>query len=248
MLVSGAKRIPAADEAMELEALDFWADDGFLEIARNFFEKRGGIGSGLTKRDRHDQMRHDYHVLSAVRRAGFHDAEFVGYEDDSHPFSKRDGVHPFAPRIRFTHPTGDRLVATTRDTNTSTHITLSPWFEEHEEHHLAERAAQFRHERLNNGLIEGRFDRQAQNADPNQLMTDATDKQAFRVVEDSLKCFYKEKNLNGWPPGATFDMQMYDNTNKETFGYGSIGVFPNDESTAVVGLQPQPPLTGGQNC
>lgn len=166
---------------MALEALDFWGDYGFLEIARNYFEKRGGEGSGLTKRDRHEQMRHDYHAFSAVRRAGFSDAEFVGYEDDSHPFSKRDGEHPFAPRIRFTHPTGGSLVATTRGTNTTTHITLSPWFEEHE-HDLAERAVKFRLERLKNGLIEACFDRQAQNADPNDLKVNATDKQAFRVV------------------------------------------------------------------
>ena len=54
--------------------------------------------------------------------------------------------------------------------------------------------------------------------------------------------------MDNWVGNSVFDLQMYDNTNRETFGYGSIGIFRNDHSDGVKGIKLVTPLSGGQSC
>ena len=190
-------------------------------------------------------MLHNYMTHHMIRSAGFSDVEFLGYEDDSHQLSKRsDELHPLVPRFRFTHHKYGPLVMATRDTNASHHITLHP---EAANPKFAKRDNEFEQERLSDHLMEGRFDRSATLADDASISADAEN--SFRMVEDGVECFVNEQGMTSWPANGNIDMQMYDDTNHRTFGYGSVGVFDDHSTDSQFGdLQPQPPLTGGQSC
>ncbi|KAI6796853.1 hypothetical protein KC361_g4196 [Hortaea werneckii] len=94
--------------------------------------------------------------------------------------------------------------------------------------------------------LDSRFDKEASKADPAHLS--ATARGSFDLVYDSLECFVNDQGLTQWPSKGTIDMQM-DNTNKMTFGYGSIGIFDDHSADSQFGdLKPHPPLTGGMGC
>lgn len=115
--------------------------------------------------------------------------------------------------------------------------------------HLAgfdKREETFRHERFSSNVVEARFDTQASMADPGNIQLDAAN--AFGTIESTLECFVG-------PNGKIKDdhvlsMQFLDNANKATFGFGSVGIFPDASLNGKLkdftprGL----PLEGGMNC
>lgn len=78
------------------------------------------------------------------------------------------------------------------------------------------------HEMFETGVLEARFDGDASEADPASINSDAGT--LFNTFEPDISCFmkddYKDKNI--------LDVQMYDKTNKATFGFGK---FPNLSDT-----------------
>ncbi|KAI7280532.1 hypothetical protein KC345_g4697 [Hortaea werneckii] len=231
-----------------------WLSSGLEEIDLDVFSKRHAwkreLDSGLQSRslsedEHHNQMVHNYITHLMIRDAGYSDVEFLGYEDDEHQLSKRSTeVHPLVPRFRFTHHAYGPLIMATKDTNPTHHITLHP---EESNPKFAKRDAQFREERLSDHLMEGRFDKQASQSDSATLS--ATAQGSFGMVESGIKCFVNEQGMTQWPSKGTNDMQMYDNANRVTFGYGSIGIFDDHNTDGQFhDLQPQPPLTGGMSC
>ncbi|KAI7465999.1 hypothetical protein KC351_g14683 [Hortaea werneckii] len=218
------------------------ADKAIRGIAGKYYGRNRWLSSGL---EEIDLMVHNYITHLMIRDAGYSDVEFLGYEDDEHQLSKRSTeVHPLVPRFRFTHHAYGPLIMATKDTNSTHHITLHP---EESNPKFAKRDAQFREERLSDHLMEGRFDKEASQSDSATLS--ATAQGSFGMVESGIKCFANEQGMTQWPSKGTIDMQMYDNANRVTFGYGSIGIF-DDHSTdgQFHDLQPQPPLTGGMSC
>merc|ERR1711879_902668 len=140
--------------------------------------------------------------------------------DDAHQLSRRDGVHPLAPRFKFEHPKRGPMVLSTMFTNTTAHITVEPWIQQNPT--ISKRwQEEYRKEVLDNKrLVEGRFDHEAANADPADISVDA--KNTFQAAEDSLHCSLKGK---AWPLDHVFDVQVYDDTNRATIGYASVGIF-----------------------
>lgn len=66
------------------------------------------------------------------------------------------------------------------------------------------------------------------------------------MAEDSLHCALSGNTDDGWPLDQVLDVQVYDTTNKATFGYATLGVFDNhDPEGDLSNTQPQPPVTGG---
>ncbi|KAI7223498.1 hypothetical protein KC333_g378 [Hortaea werneckii] len=233
---------------------DKWIPTGLDDIEMDIFSKRhawkreldAGLESRSLMEDEHyNQMAHNYFTHNLIRDAGYSDVEFLGYEDEKHQLSKRSTeIHPLVPRFRFTHHKYGPLVMATKETNSTHHITLHP---EDSDPKLALRDAEFRKERLSDHLMEGRFDKEASEADSAHLS--ATARGSFDLVYDSLECFVNDQGLTQWPSKGTIDMQMYDNTNKMTFGYGSIGIFDDHSTDPQFGdLKPHPPLTGGMDC
>ncbi|KAK5125935.1 hypothetical protein LTR85_011290 [Meristemomyces frigidus] len=209
--------------------------------------KRDLEDRGLPPDEQDRQMLHDYLTHRTIRQAGYGEGEFLGYEPAHHQLAKRsDGVHPLVPRFRFEHHKYGPMVVATRDTNTTSHITVEP-FSAAKHLRRDDTFGIFEGERLDSNLMEGRFDYEATQADSATLSTDA--ESSFDMVEGGLECFVNDQGLTTWPSQATIDMQMYDTTNKETFGYGSIGLFTDHTTDSQFGnLQPAPPLTGGENC
>lgn len=102
-------------------------------------------------------------------------------------------------------------------------------------HHASqEKRDEFFHERLDEHLMEARFDSEAA-ADPGDI--------AFNGGEE---CFAKD----GRNEGNVLSVQMYDQANQATLGYSSVGIFPdNGVDSALEDFTPRDmPLTGGQDC
>jgi hypothetical protein len=231
-----------------------FAADGTFDMTMNVLPyNRRAINDGLTEID--DQMQHEYEVLSHLRSLSHRDMpepEFLGYADADHRFSKRgEGKHPAIPIYRFEHFKLGSMEIATRDTYNGTWFTLA--YAGHPTHLLGERRKReyialakrdeyYKHELLTSGAVEARFDTEAQNADPADLTADAQG--LFNTFEGEVECAIGDS----YPDGSVFSVQMFDQTNQATFGFGSIAVYNSDadadsietfESTAQLPL-PQP--------
>ena len=158
--------------------------------------------------------------------------KFLGYAEDDHRLAKKDfGIHRHVPMFQFEHFKHGSMEMTTRDTLNGTFITAA--YSGHPTHLLGRRQIQdlrqkmkrqevYDHEMFETGVLEARFDGDASEADPASINSDAGT--LFNTFEPDISCFmkddYKDKNI--------LDVQMYDKTNKATFGFGK---FPNLSDT-----------------
>lgn len=159
-----------------------------------------------------------------LRSLSTEEPEFLGYAEDDHRLAKKDfGIHPRVPMFRFDHFKHGSMEMTTRDTLNGTFVTAA--YSDHPTHLLGRRQIQdlkqkkkrqevYDHELFQTGVLEARFDAGASQADPASINADAGT--LFKTFEPEVACFmhgnYKDKSI--------LDVQMYDKTNKATFGFG----------------------------
>jgi hypothetical protein len=205
------------------------------------------FGRVLDGVDMTPQKAHNYFVHKALRILSVDDeVDIVGYAPDSHKLARRgSSVHPLAPMIRFNHHKYGPMELTSRDTgDNGVHFTIS--YAGHPTHHASQekRDEFFRHERLDQHLMEARFDSEASVADPGDISFKGAE--AFGKIEKQVKCFAGTE----WNEGNVLSVQMYDQANKATFGFASIGIFPDDSvDSGLKDFEPRGlPLTGGQDC
>ena len=110
------------------------------------------------------------------------------------------------------------------------HFTIS--YGDHPTHHASQekRDEFFRHERLDENLMEARFASEAAAADPGDITFNGAE--AFDQIEKQVECFTGD----GWNEGNVLSVQMYDQANQATFGYGSVGIFPDNGVFSTGGL------------
>lgn len=204
-----------------------WDQSGLENIALNVFNRRDVLEQ-IDARERTAQKAHNHFVhraLGSLAEAGS-DVEFVGYAPDNHRLARRASTeHPLAPMFRFKHKRYGRMEVTSRDTGTNgIHFTVS--YEGHDTHLATKekRDEYYQHERLDgsSGLMEGRFDGEASNADPQTISFDAAG--GFGQIESSVECGVGAN----WQEGNVLSVQMYDQANEATFGFASIGMFADD--------------------
>lgn len=179
------------------------------------------------------------HLLRSMSHANDSEPEFLGYADDDHRLARRDGgLHPLVPTFRFEHYKLGSMELASRDTVNATYFSLAPTGSSM---HLLGRAQQiervrkmkkreevYDHELIMGGAVEARFDTEASKADPADLPADAG--QLFDTFEPEVECF-----IDGdFPDSSILDVQMYDQTNKATFGFGSIGIYGSEEDAASI--------------
>lgn len=215
----------------------------FGKVKRDL-QRRHIAGRGLSTLEENMQFWHDDFTASMIRDAKLGEGEFLGYADDKHPLSKRDGVHALAPRFAFEHPTRGSMVLSTRFTNETTHITVEPHIIGNPKVHKRYQE-EYQAEVLDNKrVLEGRFDHSATQADPGNPEIDAAE--MFGTAEDTLHCLVSD---DGFTLNNLIDVQFYDDSNRATFGYASIGVFDDTSPEGdLYDTQPQPPVTGAENC
>ncbi|KAL4801954.1 hypothetical protein BDV18DRAFT_164464 [Aspergillus unguis] len=188
---------------------------GEVSAAKKFAESRGYLGvaanawmqSGLERielaefaRDLDSlpaahmtsQKAHDHFVHSALRSLSMADddgVDFVGYAPESHRLARRaSSVHPHAPMFRFTHHKYGPMELTSRDMgDTGVHFTIS--YAGHPTHLAshAKREEFYQHERLDEHLMEGRFDTSASLADDGDISFNGAE--AFGQIEKQVECF-----------------------------------------------------------
>lgn len=235
-------------ELPQLDAPDLGAD--FLEsIDLDLFsrKKRALMRRGLHERgyssdDHHvAQLLHNHHMSRALRDGGFGDGEFLGYAHKDHQLSKRDATHPLAARFKVDHPKKGPMVLATRHANTTFHMTAEPYMHNDGSHKARRWEEQLQKEVLENRVTEARFDTDAIKSAPADLDIDKN--KAFEDAEDGMHCV-----LGGddWNFSDVFDIQGYDNTNRGTYNYATIGIFEDQSGDAdIEQMQPQPPVSGG---
>lgn len=74
-------------------------------------------------------------------------------------------------------------------------------------------------EALDTGVLEARFDADASEADPASISADAGT--LFNTFEPEVSCFMGGNVKDN----SVLDVQMYDTTNKATFGFGMCSNF-----------------------
>ena len=228
-------------------ARNAWLQSGLEQIdLREFTRDIDGLDAAMNMTS---QKAHNHFVHKAIRglSVGGDDAvEFIGYAPESHKLARRSStIHPLAPMFRFTHHRHGPMQLTSRDTGENgMHFTIS--YGDHPTHHASQekRDEFFRHERLDENLMEARFDSEAAAADPGDITFNGAE--AFDQIEKQVECFTGD----GWNEGNVLSVQMYDQANQATFGYGSVGIFPdNGVDSALEDFTPRDmPLTGGQDC
>jgi len=165
-------------------------------------------------------------VHEALTKISVGDVEFVGYAPDNHRLARRaiaSSEHPYAPMFKFEHKKYGKMEITSRDTGAKgLHVTIS--YGGHPTHHASKekRDEYYEHERLDSGIMEGRFDGDASNADPATITFDADS--GFDQVESALECGMGDS----WEDGSVVSVQMYDTANEATFAFGSIGIFADN--------------------
>lgn len=116
---------------------------------------------------------------------------------------------------------------TTRDTMNGTFITAA--YSGHPTHLLGRRQIEdlkthmkrqevYDKEALDTGVLEARFDAGASGADPASISTDAGT--LFNTFEPEVSCFMGGNVKDN----SVLDVQMYDMTNKATFGFGMCSI------------------------
>ncbi|KAE8393876.1 hypothetical protein ETB97_011821 [Aspergillus alliaceus] len=235
-------------------AKKFLQNKGYLGVAANAWMQSGleqidmhVFGRDLDGVDMTPQKAHNHFVHKALRSLSVDDeVDFVGYAPDSHKLARRgSSVHPLAPMFRFNHHKYGPMELTSRDTgDNGVHFTIS--YAGHPTHHASQekRDEFFRHERLDQHLMEARFDSEASGADPGDISFKGAE--AFGKIEKQVECFAGTE----WNEGNVLSVQMYDQANKATFGFASIGIFPDDSvDSGLKDFGPRGlPLTGGQDC
>lgn len=93
-----------------------------------------------------------------IRDSHFGEPEFLGYANDKHQLSKRDGVHALVPRFKFDHPKHGHMVLSTRFTNTTSHITVEPFVVGNAKIHKRFQEQYEKEVLEDNKLLEARFD------------------------------------------------------------------------------------------
>ncbi|EHA20578.1 hypothetical protein CBS63078_2490 [Aspergillus niger] len=240
--VSAAKKFAQSKGYLGVAA-NAWLQSGLEQIDLQTFAR--DLDS-LPAKNMTSQKAHNHFVHNALRSLSTDEVDFVGYAPDSHKLARRDSsVHPFAPMFRFNHHKYGPMELTSRDTGEGgVHFTIS--YAGHPTHHATQekRDEFYKHERLNEHLMEGRFDSEASSADPGDITFNGAD--AFGQIESQVECFAGTE----WNEGNVLSVQMYDQANHATFGFASIGIFPdNSVDSGLQGFEPQGmPLTGGQNC
>ncbi|KAF4221580.1 hypothetical protein CNMCM5878_008828 [Aspergillus fumigatiaffinis] len=256
LALTGAGLASTIKTCAQNEAKKFAQSKGYLGVAANAW-----MQSGLERIDLHEfardldslpamnmtsQKAHNHFVHNALRSLSMDDVDFVGYAPDSHKLARRgSSIHPFAPMFRFNHYKYGPMELTSRDTGESgVRFTIS--YAGHPTHHAtqAKRDEFYKHERLSEHLMEGLFDSEASRADPGGISFNGAD--AFGQIERQVECFAGTQ----WNEGNALSVQMYDQANRATFGYASIGIFPdNSVDSGLQDFGPRGmPLTGGQNC
>ncbi|RYP09970.1 hypothetical protein DL764_000965 [Monosporascus ibericus] len=195
-------------------ASNTWDQSGLESIALDVFNKR----SQDAWQEMHDELLHD------VLRRAFGAPEFMGYVSDGHRLSRRNDehLHPRAPIYRIKHPRHGHMDIAAREHVNGTRFTLS-----YANHGLGKRQS-FQHERLSDHLFEGRFDSSARAADPALPAFDPAG--AYQQIEDSIQCI----GAGSWREGQVLSAQMYDDTNKLTFGFASMGIFENHDADSTL--------------
>lgn len=192
-------------------AANTWDNSGLELISMSVFEKRS--------QDMHQEL-HELLAREVLRRSFGEEPEFMGYVSDGHRLSRRDDehLHARAPIFRIRHARHGLMDIASRQHVNATRITVS-----FANSGLAARQS-FQHERLSDHLFEGRFDESAREADPDNPAFDAAG--GYQQIEDAIKC-----HANGeWQAGQVLSVQMYDNNAHATFGFGSVGVFENNDA------------------
>ncbi|KAJ5561882.1 hypothetical protein N7461_000643 [Penicillium sp. DV-2018c] len=195
-------------------------------------------------RDLHAQLSHNDFVRRQLRSLSTSEPEFLGYAADDHKLARRDfGTHPYVPMYRFEHAAHGRMEITTRDTLNGTFFTMahagqSTHLLGRREldalHARVKRGEVYDQETLEGGAVEARFDQDASNADPGELSADAG--QLFDALMPSVDCFMGQD----YKDGNVLDVQMYDKTNQATFGFGTIGLYENDDdANTIADLEPE---------
>ncbi|KFZ22992.1 hypothetical protein V502_02528, partial [Pseudogymnoascus sp. VKM F-4520 (FW-2644)] len=197
-------------------ASNTWSNSGLELIDLSVFSKR-------TEADY--QNVHEY-IMRDVLRSSFGEPEFLGYVSDEHTLSRRDDehLHLAAPIFRINHPRHGLLDIASREHVDSTRFTISF------ANHGLEKRQTFQHERLSNHLMEARFDRTAMLADPARPHFNAAG--GYAQVEQSVKCAAGKT----WRAGSVLSAQFYDNSAKATFGFASLGIFPNRNTEKLARL------------
>lgn len=244
---SAAKRIAKSSQGWFNRGRNHWDQNTFLEDIDLTVFGRHINSRDLDKSETTAQRFHDVLTYHAVRGLSEHEPEFLGYAEDHHHLASRDfGSHPLAPMFRLRHSKYGDMHLVSRDSDEGIHYTVS--YADHPTHLTGfdKRNEVFRHERFSSHVVEGRFDSEASLADPGNIQLDAAN--AFNTIESTLECFlapdanYKDDHV--------LSMQYLDNANRATFGFGSIGIFPQaDLNGKLRDFTPRGlPLTGGQNC
>ncbi|XHF96653.1 hypothetical protein AWENTII_000275 [Aspergillus wentii] len=185
------------------------------------------------RRDAVAQGQHDEFVRYQLRSLSTSEPEFLGYAEEDHRLAKREfATHPLVPMFRFDHAKHGSMEMTTRDTMNGTFVTAA--YTGHPTHLLGRRQIDdlrmkmkrqevYDKETFDQGVLEARFDTEASKSDPASVSADAG--KLFDTFEPEVECFMhgevKDKSI--------LDVQMYDKTNKATFGFGSIGIYKNDD-------------------
>lgn len=212
-------------------------------------------------RDAQAQLGHNEFVREQLRSLSSNEPEFMGYADDDHKLAQRDfGTHPLVPMFRFNHSTHGSMEITTRDTHNGTFFTVAHAGQSthlmgrrqlDKFHAKMKRQEVYDHELLKEGAVEARFDPKASQANPAKMSANAGD--LFNVIMPDIDCFMGQDLKDG----SILDVQMYDKTNRATFGFGwfylpsrlfaeanwllgSIGVYKNTEdSNSIEQMAPE---------
>lgn len=176
------------------------------------------------------QLEHNEFVRDQLRSLSFREPEFLGYAEDDHKLARRDfGTHPLVPMFRFDHSELGSMEITSRDTHNGTFFTLAHAGKSthllgrrqlKELHAKVKRGEDYDHETLTGGAVEARFGADASQADPATLSAQAGD--LFNTVYPEMDCFMGQ-NLKD---SSVLDVQMFDKTNRATFGFGRFFVLP----------------------
>lgn len=175
--------------------------------AASFLRERG-----LSAEEEFLQYYHDDFTANMIRDAKLGEGQFLGYANNSHPLTKRDGVHALVPRFAFKHPKHGDMVLSTRFAD-ALHITVEPHIIGNPKVHKRWQE-KYQAEVADNGrILEGRFDAEAATADPGNPTVDAAE--MFGAAEDTLHCVF---DGNPWDTNSLIDMQFYDDDNRATAG------------------------------
>ncbi|KAK7750858.1 hypothetical protein SLS62_007257 [Diatrype stigma] len=172
---------------------------------------------------------HEHLAREVLHRAfgsdGATPPEFLGYVADGHRLSGRDDehAHPRAPIFRIRHPRHGLLDVASRRHVNHTRVAIS-----YANGGGLEARQSFQHERLSDHVFEGRFDENAREADPAKPSFDAAG--GYDQIEESIRCYAGGE----WRPGHVLSAQMFDDTNKATFGFASMGIFPNHDADSTL--------------